>query len=499
MKRVKKQIVRAVRVLTDPQPNFVSHVRNGANQTPARILKTDETQTVLKGQAKETPMAKAKAKTPARKAPAKTTDPVAAPAAERKVEVQSIFFALDKFEDEPAVKTYLAEHGYTTDAVIEKDGIGWTVKGADFDQFEEGVKEIEAAEGVTISVGYLKADAEAAPAAKAEGAEPEQEVETAQEDAGAEATEKAAGAADAVDADDAADGSDDADEEVGEGETVVRADEPAAVSGTPVQPAYADLNAALVALDAAMPGARAALTMLASREATSKTDKEAVRKFEKLTDVLSYMDDVPPGFYDLMQAFSVVVRYAMQDKDLGRVRKAARDMGEYIIQLADLFAVEAAADTKSASTETIVTAPTPAAATPAPAKKQAHIVIADKTRDTILKGLTPKEAAAPAVEAETVETATEDEEADPVLKAIKALGARMADLGSRVEQIAAAQAPAEGSEAAPVQRGRKGADDGAEADAAPVTKKETTVRKYIDDVPTDRLFRNSMGLPPAKH
>lgn len=496
MKRAKKQIVRAVRVLTDPQPNFVSHVRNGANQTPARILKTDDAnQPVQTGQAKEASMAKAKTATKTKKAPATTTAPAAAPALERKVDVQSIFFALDKFEDEPAVKAYLAEHGYTTDALIEKDGVGWTVKGSDFDQFEDGLKEIEAADGVTITVGYLKADSEAAPAAKAEGEQPEQEVETPQEADGAEAAEKAAAAVDGAGADIDADAAGDEDESEEDAETVALAAEPAAAS-TPVQPAYADLNAALVALDATMPGAKAALTMLAAREATSKTDAEAVRKFEKLTDVLSYMDDVPPGFYDLMQAFSVVVRYAMQDKDLGRVRKAARDMGEYIIQLADLFAVEAGDDAaKSAAVPAAAAAPV---AVPAPAKKQPHITIGDRARDTILKGLAPKEAPAPAVEVAAEVTATEDEdETDPVLKAIKALGSRMDNLGSRVEQIAAAQAPAEGSEAAPLIRGRKGEDEG----AAPVTpsKKEEKVKRYIDDVPNDRLFRNTMGLPQAKH
>jgi hypothetical protein len=452
MKRTKKQIVRAVRVLTDPQPNFVSHVRNGANQTPALILKADDTeQPVQTGQAKEAHMPKTKAA----KAPTTVSAPIAAPAqAERKVEVHSIFFALDKFDAEESVKAYLSEHGYTADALVEKDGVGWTVKGSDFDQFEDGLQEIEAAEGVTLTVGYLKADADAAPAAKSEGEQPEQEVETAKEDAGAEAATADTTAADTVVASAAADSAPNAD--AASTETIVQpaaavtpAAEPVAASAavsTPVQPA--DLVAALAAFDAALPVAQKALTMLASREATSKADPEAVRKFESLNDVLSYMDDVPPGFYEVMQAFSVVVRYAMQDGDMSRVAPAAKSMGEYIVALAAMFR------------------PTEA--------KAADVATKDASANAGV-------------------TTTDEAAVDPVLKAIKDLGARMDGINSRVEQIAGAQAPAEGSEPAPVQRGRKGEDEGAE----PVTPspKETKVRRYLDEVPEDRLFRNTMGLP----
>jgi hypothetical protein len=497
MRRTRKQIVRAVRVLTDPQPNFVSQVRNGANQTPTRIIKADdaEQQVQVTGQAKEASMAKAKTKTTAKKvtkAPAKVAAPSAAPAPERKVDVHSIFFPLDTFKDEPAVKAYLGEHGYTADAVIEKDALGWTVKGSDADQFEGDLRDIET-DGVTITVGYLKADAQAAePAATktAEGGAAEQEVagEEVEADADAEAAERVAAGAGPEDEDD-----EDEAEEVKAGtdagaEAVERSD-------TPVQndPAFPDCATALTAFEAALPVAQKALVQLGALEATSKTDAEAVRKFENLTDVLSYMDDVPPGFYDLMQAFSVVVRYAVQESDLGRVRKAARDMGEYIIQLADLFKPVAAASAKGAEAPAADAAPQPQK----PASTAKPLKVSQKTQAMLLSALAPQEPAQAADANGADNEEAEDESDDPVIKAVKALGDRMGALADRVEQIAAAQAPAEGSQPTPVQRGRKG-EDGDAVPAAP-SKKEEKVQRYIDSVPQDRLYRNSMGLPQHKH
>lgn len=484
--RRSRQVIKAARVLTDPDPLYVSAVRNGANQTPFRVVKQeDEPAAVPVGAHKETDdmTIKTKDKTDKR-AKVQSAATVPAAKAEAVPEVQSMFFPIETFATEGDVKAHLEKHHIATDATIEKSEKGWTIKGLDADAFEggdKGLKEIEF-EGVTLTVGMLKDEA----ASKAD--------EPAAEDA--TATTKGAGPEDEEDE------QDDGEEVAADAVPVMRMiekledakDEDKLVYCTSNHIAYAreadgkwepllkTADPVKPDFDAALATAKAGLAAVASGV---KKAKGKGKKFEKITDVLTAMDNVPPGFYDLMTAFSYVCRSAFDEKDFNRIRRAARDMGEYIIQLGDLFSEQS--DTKS---------------------------MAIKMGDGLRTALTPKAEEQPAQKSDKVEapapaaaaTTTSDEPvADPVMKAIADMALSVKALGERVEQIAAGAADAGSSVA--VQLDRKGADEGAEVDdeeededkAVKTAKSAAPAKKdYTYKTPTDRLRRNLLGLPPLE-
>ena len=117
MKRKVKSIQRMANQLTDPKPEFVSHVKHGANQDPFRVLKSED----------EMP---------------------------NQAEIQKIRFSSSKFDSAEKVEEYLEAKGYT-DFTVEKTKKGFEVQAKDEGEFSSELKEIQGDEGVIFVVGKL--------------------------------------------------------------------------------------------------------------------------------------------------------------------------------------------------------------------------------------------------------------------------------------------------------------------------------------------------------
>lgn len=152
MRRKVKSIQRMAHRLTDPKPEFVSLVGNGANQTPFRALKSAN----VAGQGKhidEDEMAK-------------------------RAEVQKILFSSAQFADKNSVSEYLTAKGYS-DFNIQKTKKGFSVVAKDESDFEGSLKEIPFEdEGVTMIVGKLADGAEPLEEDKDESGAEDDESET---------------------------------------------------------------------------------------------------------------------------------------------------------------------------------------------------------------------------------------------------------------------------------------------------------------------------------
>ena len=154
MRQVPKTIRKAVRVLVDPIPEFVSLVGRGANQTPFRVVKVDPT-ALPEGDEMPNPNK--------HEAVIRQGDKVI-----KRADILKIEFTAANFPTEDAVKVFLTDRGYE-DFQVEKADNGFTVAGRPEDEFEAGsASVIELRTGAMVTVGKLAvakvADAEDPPA-----------------------------------------------------------------------------------------------------------------------------------------------------------------------------------------------------------------------------------------------------------------------------------------------------------------------------------------------
>lgn len=132
MKQEPKVVTRKVKVLTNPNPTFVSLVKNGAIQEPFKVLKTAE-----KGP--EMPIQK-------RETTTKSGDGA----------VRKIVFDNSVYETEASVKKYLDDNGYS-DYEITKDGATFVAEGKDVkdsDFVAKSIKSVPMTADKTV-LGYV--------------------------------------------------------------------------------------------------------------------------------------------------------------------------------------------------------------------------------------------------------------------------------------------------------------------------------------------------------
>lgn len=160
VKQTGKRVVKAIQLLTDPEPQFVSLVTHAASQTPFKVIKTDgelETNEVVVAGAKatvletdndgETSMSK---KTQAEARTLVVRSSGAAEAGLQRLEFDGSVFASDA-----DVRTYLASKGYDG-GTINKIETGYEVVAAPAEQFAS-VSAIKGDDGVTRHVGTVAA------------------------------------------------------------------------------------------------------------------------------------------------------------------------------------------------------------------------------------------------------------------------------------------------------------------------------------------------------
>ena len=142
MKRKVKQVTRLASQLTDPQPEFVSLVGHGANQTPFRTVKAAHIIAAIHEQEDET-MTKAKEKK------------AAAADVSAEADIQRATFDTAQFDSADKVSQFLEAKGYTNFTVTEAKGGGFEVIAKAEGDFEGELKALKVAKGVTFYVGKL--------------------------------------------------------------------------------------------------------------------------------------------------------------------------------------------------------------------------------------------------------------------------------------------------------------------------------------------------------
>lgn len=464
MKRNAKHILKAVMILTDPDPSFASLVPHGANQTPFRKLASDNEQeggVVAKTTvpSKQEPAMDDKQETTIRQRTRTTETTQKMDETSAVAEVHKFVFSKSVYSDEPSVRKYLDEHGYASDLVIKADDETFVVDGHAEDEFSSPISIINH-NGIAMHVGIL-APIEAA-------------------------TEETAKSEEAVGGDNSE--PDETPKEVSE-ETPQETD----TSEEP-QPEL-DLFSEDIAKAAKVASA-----------------PETIAKFDDIKQVLSFTDDVPPGFYDIVYAYTAVVRAAIADRNYPRIGRVSRELGGFVVDLARLFEstdeenVERAEKAASILNSMCVMpdAPTPI------------LELGDEvTKSEQVDELPKVETADPAP------VATKDTEEAPIVKETDEIEqpeqqTTPSDMASIVQQALAdglkplaASVDAIKDEVATIKETAKSADERVSAiensrqvrkssdEASTPTKDDTptvTTWKYDELVPQDRLLRDTIGL-----
>lgn len=156
MKRIAKIVKARVKALTDPQPEYVSLVGHGANQTPFKAVKADNAEQAVEVTAKE-------------------AEPMAVAIKQEGYEIASLEFSAKRFTSEQAVKNWLEDGGYQDYEISATQG-GFEVVNKNAPEFEGDPQPITTAQGVTAHVGKIKVET---PAEKSEEQVAQESAETA--------------------------------------------------------------------------------------------------------------------------------------------------------------------------------------------------------------------------------------------------------------------------------------------------------------------------------
>lgn len=319
LKRTRKTLRKAVKVLTDPEPQFVSLVSNGANQTPFRVVKADEAhdgEVVVAGKrstetdddSSEDDMKRGKNST-SKKLVVRSTAGTAG------ADLQRLTFSAEQFDSEQAVRTYLDGNGYEGGEIVALADGGFEVVARDESDFEE-VKDIPGDDGVTRYVGVEpETDDEAGTAQKGEApVTPE----------GQQSTPASEGKQ--------------ADTPV---EPTAKTDPPAKTEdGGDTPPGGEAENGG------GDPAPKTEVAKIAEATFMATVAPEVARKYDEwmamissAKDVQSVMangaDGLPPAFHELGGAMVTAMRNALLDGEKDNVGKIATEFGTLVLKLAD--------------------------------------------------------------------------------------------------------------------------------------------------------------------
>lgn len=141
--RKRRRVVKAVQVMTDPNPQFVSLVKHGANQTPVTVFRSAEP-VESEGQIKQegNEMGSTTKKPEARLSVSRSNGGL-----------HKLGFPAEVFGTEEAVRTYLDAQGYEGGTIATVDG-GFEVVARSAEEFKEGsIAAIAGDDGVVRHVG----------------------------------------------------------------------------------------------------------------------------------------------------------------------------------------------------------------------------------------------------------------------------------------------------------------------------------------------------------
>lgn len=141
--RKRRRVVKAVQVMTDPNPQFVSLVKHGANQTPVTVFRSAEP-VESEGQIKQegNEMGSITKKPEARLSVSRSNGGL-----------HKLGFPAEVFGTEEAVRTYLDAQGYEGGTIATVDG-GFEVVARSAEEFKEGsIAAIAGDDGVVRHVG----------------------------------------------------------------------------------------------------------------------------------------------------------------------------------------------------------------------------------------------------------------------------------------------------------------------------------------------------------
>lgn len=147
---VPKRVTRSVKLLTDPDPRYVAFVRNGANQTPFRSVKSAFPSTLVEGKdysIDEQPSAPVPAK--------KEAEDMAQP----EPAVRSMTFKAAYFPTIAVVKKWLDDGGWDGFTITQKGNLFLAEGDGITDVMFDSLKVLKMAEGVSANVGPLKEEA----------------------------------------------------------------------------------------------------------------------------------------------------------------------------------------------------------------------------------------------------------------------------------------------------------------------------------------------------
>ena len=317
MKRTTQRSKRIVTFLGDPDPRFVALVNRGANQRPFHSLKRAEGAE-----------------------PEQEKD-----MANKALKIHTIVFDGASFENEDAVKAYLDEKGYT-DYEVSKTEKGFAVENEPAENFPEGTREVRATgvKGVTYVVG-AGADAPSEKSEKGDDAKTEK-TDDKDETAGQEQADKTD---DTSDADADADNDADADADAQKSDDTPEGDPAKDVSDEKVEADATKGVRRRVRRSALDVGDTSVNALIAAWEGYGDAIADTPDLSSKsLAETLaSYTGGMPPGMYDLVDAFAGEVRKMFKSGSVDEKKMAslAGDFTRAAMAMHDAFVQIMAAKT----------------------------------------------------------------------------------------------------------------------------------------------------------
>lgn len=289
--RKPKDIQKTVKLLTEPEPAYVSLVEHGANQTPFKVVKSLQYKLNEKD-AEEMINKTARQVAKSAENTLKSADDKA---------IVGIRFASEQFPDEASVTKWLEEGGYQ-DFTVKAIDSGFEVSSTDEgDAFGADTTELDTGIGVKFQIASLSA-------AKKEAGEGEEEV--APESGKESGNDEAAAEAEVV-ADPAA-------------EAVVESGETSGEEAAPAAEEEVEKTASQKSYDAL------------SVESTQKFDMFGAWFSDKadLAGVLKDSNDgIPMGYGELMFAFETALMNASRENDEAAVKQAFKDVSKVFLGL----------------------------------------------------------------------------------------------------------------------------------------------------------------------
>lgn len=323
-----KKIKKVINLLTDPEPEFVSLVNHGANQTPFKTLKADSFE----------PQEQQKNPEDKSRMNAQMLQKIKKAAQDNGVALQRMVFAMTEFETVDSVRKYLNDHGYEGGEIVKaEDEDHYEVIARSVDDFIS-LEPVTSENGVTRYLGDL-AEVEAEEVEKAEadkGKEADEdkaddEKEKADEDKKEEAEDKDKKVEEPAPAADEEDKKDDDGSEKEADEKEEKDDDGS------------------------------------DKKEEKEEDKPAEEKAEKVSKYEAWWanysdstslggvlkkgaedDGTPPAFHELTHAMSVAVGNSVKKGEAANISAITKEYGEMLVKLVEVFGIEGDMDEEMA-------------------------------------------------------------------------------------------------------------------------------------------------------